>query len=383
MRNWFFVIGCTICLSACFSSRHIAKNENEISISSLRVLGEYDLPGAMQLKNSTIGGLSSIDYDKTNDIYYLISDDPSAYGPARYYTAKIYLTEKGIDSVKILDMVPLLDTIGREYPDIRKDRYHSLDAESMRYNPVQDELVYGSEGQRAKNNDGILQVQNPVIIVANMNGSFKDSFALPPNMRMYLTENGLRHNSVFEGLTFNNTYTSMFVSVEEPIYEDGPRAATGDSTAWIRILKFDTKTRKQIAQYAYKIDAVPYLPDPPSAFKINGVSDILYIGNDKFIVTERAYITGRIPSYVRFYLADISGASDISAVNSLIAQPPSQPVSKKLLLNLETLGRHIDNIEGLSLGPLLPNGHRTLIAVADNNFSDKQRSQFWLFEVIP
>lgn len=383
MRSWFSIVAVVFILSACSSSKKTAIKDKQVSISSLRVLGEYDLPGAMQLKNSTIGGLSSIDYDKTNDIYYLICDDPSAYGPARYYTAKIFFTEKGIDSVRILDMVPLLDTLGREYPDIRKDRYHSLDAESMRYNPLLDELVYGSEGQRTKNNDGVLEIQDPVIIAANKNGVFKNSFALSPNMRMYFTENGLRHNSVFEGLTFNNDYSAMYVSVEEPIYEDGPRAATGDSTAWIRIQKFDTKTRKQTAQYAYKIDAVPYPPDPPSAFKINGVSDILYVGNDKLIVTERAFITGRIPCYVRFYLADVNGASDISAVNSLVTQPPSKPMIKKLLLNMETLGRHVDNIEGLSFGPALPNGHQTLIAVADNNFSDKQKSQFWLFEVIP
>lgn len=383
MPSLLSIIAVVLILSACSSSRKTAINEKQISISSLRVLGEYDLAGGMQLKNSIIGGLSSIDYDKTNDIYYLICDDPSAYGPARYYTARIFFTEKGIDSVRILDMVPLLDTRGREYPDIRKDRYHSLDAESMRYNPVSDELVYGSEGQRTKNNDGVLEIQHPTIIAANRNGSFKDSFALPSNMRMYLTENGLRHNSVFEGLTFSSDYSAMYVGVEEPIYEDGPRAATGDSTAWIRILKFDTKTRRQTAQYAYKIDAVPYLPDPPSAFKINGVSDILYTDNDKFIVTERAYITGRTPSYVRFYLADINGASDISAINSLVVQPPIKTVSKKLLLNMETLGRHVDNVEGLSFGPALPNGHQTLIAVVDNNFSDKQRSQFWLFEVIP
>jgi len=175
----------------------------------------------------------------------------------------------------------------------------------------------------------------------------------------------------------------MYVSVEEPLYDDGPRAGSGDSTAWIRILKFDTKTRKQVAQYAYKIDAVPYAPEPADAFKINGVSDILWLGDEKFIVTERAFITGRKTTYTRFYLADAKDASDISSVKSLAANPPARPITKKLLFNIESLGKYIDNIEGLTVGPRLSNGHYTLIAVADNNFSDKQQSQFWLFEVIP
>lgn len=50
---------------------------------------------------------------------------------------------------------------------------------------------------------------------------------------------------------------------------------------------------------------------------------------------------------------------------------------------MDDLDRYIDNIEGVTFGPILPNGHRTLIFVADNNFSGRQKTQFLLFEVIP
>jgi hypothetical protein len=44
---------------------------------------------------------------------------------------------------------------------------------------------------------------------------------------------------------------------------------------------------------------------------------------------------------------------------------------------------YVDNIEGISWGPKLANGHRSLILVSDNNFNPDQRTQFLAFEVMP
>jgi hypothetical protein len=46
-------------------------------------------------------------------------------------------------------------------------------------------------------------------------------------------------------------------------------------------------------------------------------------------------------------------------------------------------GVKLDNIEGISWGPRLANGNRTLVLVADNNFADNQVTQFLAFEVRP
>jgi len=344
---------------------------------------KYDLPHAMNFKNSVVGGLSGIDYDREHDQYFLISDDPAAYGPSRYYTAKIGLSKKGIDSVVLTEMTPLLNTGGLPYSDVRKDRAHSLDAEALRYIPALREIVYSSEGQRFEDRDKNWIIQNPTIYIASPDGTFKDSFELPQNMYMNQTENGPRHNSVFEGLTLSNDQRSMFVSVEEPLYQDGPRAATGDSTALVRFLKFDVQSRKQVAHYAYRIEAVPYPPIPSNAFKINGVSDILYAGHDKFLVIERAFMTGRKSTSIRIYLADAGDATDISSAPALTSFQDIKSISKKLLFNLEDLHIYIDNIEGVTFGPQLPNGHQSLLLVSDDNFSSAQTSQFFLFEFIP
>jgi hypothetical protein len=378
MRNKI-IFACLSLLASCTSSKKITTSQ-PVSISQLKFLGEYDVAHAKQFKETTIGGLSGIDHDAKNDIYYMISDDRSAINPARFYTAKIHVKEDQIDSVEFIDVKTLLQKNGESYPGSKKDPFHTPDPEDIRYNPLKDEIIWSSEGERKPENNIL---EDPSVIVVNRTGNYKDSFELPANMHMHATENGPRQNSVFEGLAFTADYKYLFVSVEEPIYEDGPRAGAGDSTAWIRIIKFDAEQRKQIAQFAYKIEPVAYPALPAGSFKINGVSAILSAGADKLFVVERSFSTGRLACTIRVFLVDMNDATDIATTNSLEMQPAAKPVSKKILLNMDDLGRYIDNIEGVTFGPTLPNGHGTLIFVADNNFSPLQKTQFLLFEIAP
>jgi len=379
MRKQIIFVLCLSFLASCTSSKKIATAQSD-SISQLKFLGEYEVAHGKQFKETTIGGLSGIDYDAKNDLYYMISDDRSAINPARFYTAKIHVNENRIDSVEFMDVKTLLQKDGRPYPNSKQDPSHTPDPEDIRYNQVTGEIVWSSEGERKPENNIL---EDPSVIVVDRTGNYKDSFELPANMHMHATENGPRQNSVFEGLAFSADYKYLFVNVEEPIYEDGPRAGANDSTAWIRILKFDTEKRKQIAQYAYKIEAVAYPASPANSFKINGVSAILSAGENKLFVVERSFSTGRLACTIRVFLTDINDATDIAHTNSLQSQPAANPVSKKLLLNMDDLGRYIDNIEGVTFGPTLPNGHQTLIFVADNNFSPLEKTQLLLFEIIP
>ena len=141
--------------------------------------------------------------------------------------------------------------------------------------------------------------------------------------------------------------------------------------------------KKPTAQYAYKLDPVAYPALPANAFKVNGVPDILSIGNNKFLVIERSFSTGRMACTIKVFLTDLTSATDISGTASLISNPPAKPAKKQLLLNMDSLGIYIDNVEGVTFGPTLSNGHKTLVFVADNNFSAAEKTQFFLFEVLP
>ncbi|RYF84647.1 MAG: esterase-like activity of phytase family protein, partial [Chitinophagaceae bacterium] len=304
----------------------------------------------------------------------------SSRGPARFYTAKINITAKGIDTVLFTGMTKILDRNAHPYPDITNDRAHSADLEAMRYDAPADLLVRSSEGQRVLR-DGKSDLQDPDIIIMDRDGGYKDSFALPPRMRIVGNDKGPRHNGVFEGLDFDYEDQSLWVSVENTIYDDGHDAGPGDSTAWVRFLKFDMKTRTPLAQYAYRVDAVPHVPVPAGGFRINGISDILYLGKQRFIVIERAYSTGREETDVKVFLADIGDAEDVTG-KSLAVDTVKRAMTKQLLFDLNSLDFPIQNMEGVTFGPKLPNGNRSLIFVSDNNFSSREQTHFLLFEVI-
>ena len=368
-------------LAGCATIRKTTGDEN-ISISQIKLIGEYDVPYNFLFNGTTVGGLSGIDYDSAKGVYYLISDDRSAINAARYYTAKVFFNEKKIDSVVFIYVTTLLQANGKSYPNSKQDPSHTPDPEALRYNPITHQMTWTSEGERiVRGKDTVLE--NPAITIMSPGGKYLDTFPLPANLLMHATENGPRQNGVLEGMSFANHFKTLYVNVEEPLYEDGPRADIMANNAWIRIFQFDVASKKNTAQYAYQLDPVAYPSTPADAFKVNGIPDILSIGNNRLLVLERSFSTGRLPCTIKIFLTDLNGASDIKNNISLKELPAAKPATKKLLLNMDALGMYIDNVEGITFGPNLPNGHRTLLLVADNNFSVFEKTQFFLFEVIP
>ena len=365
-------------VSFCLFSQSWAQS---ISIKQLKFISEFDVPHNQPFKGTTIGGLSGIDYDAAKQLYYLISDDRSAINPARYYTAKINFTNKKIDTVQFVDVTTLSAADGKPYPNSKQDPSHTPDPEALRYNPITKQMIWSSEGERiVKANYTVLE--NPAITVITPDGKYIDTFPLPDNLKMRATENGPRQNGTLEGLTFANNFKDLYVNLEEPLYEDGPRADVTDNNAFIRIFKFNMADKKNTAQYAYKLEPVAHAAESDDAFKINGIPDILWLGNDQLLVIERSFSTGRMACTIKVFLTDLSKATNIKNNSSLIKNKGFVAASKKLLLNMDDLGFYTDNIEGVTFGPTLPNGHKTLLFVADNNFMVLEKTQFLLFEVI-
>lgn len=375
-RIFLFSIVVLICCS-CNSTKKL--NQVQANINSLKYLGGYEIPYNFSYNNTLVGGLSGIDYDFKNKLFYLISDDRSEKNAARFYTAELFFTQQGIDSLIFTSVHHLLQADGKPYPDSKQDRFKTPDPEAIRYNPNTGHLIWSSEGERIVNmQDTVLN--DPAIIMIQPDGKYADRFIIPDNLKMQSTENGPRRNGVFEGISYNENFKTLYVNVEEPLYEDGPKADVADHNTFIRILKFNVANKKCTAQYAYKLEPVAYEAKPETAFKVNGVSEILYIGYNKLLVMERSFSTGRIPCTIKLFIADFEDATDISLL-SLKDKPYFKAVKKTLLLNMDSLGIYTDNIEGVTFGPLLPNGHKTLLFIADNNFSALEKAQVLLFEV--
>ncbi|WP_348620859.1 esterase-like activity of phytase family protein [Pedobacter lusitanus] len=376
----FFI---ALTLGGCAVHRNsIVKQQTLTTVSKLKYINTYVFPHDQQFRGTTIGGLSGIDYDPASQLYYLICDDRSTINPARFYTAKIALSASGISDVTFKDVKTLKQQDGSSYPKLKVHATHTTDPEAMRYNGLTQQLYWTSEGERLiKNGDTTLI--DPTITIVSVNGKYTDSIPLPDNLRMHGTESGPRRNGVLEGLTFADDFKTLYVNLEEPLYQDGPRAALIRNKAFIRIYQFDLKTKKNTAQYAYELEPVALPPLKTGDESMNGSPDILWLGNNRMLVTERSYSAGQNGTNIKVFIADLQDATNIIANPSLKDNPASQAVQKKFLLNMDDLGVYIDNIEGATLGPVLPNGHQSILFVADNNFYKKEQNQFMLFEVIP
>lgn len=371
------IIPIALLLFGCSTIKKLNESKQPLS---LQLVDVYTIPHDFNFKETTVGGLSGIDYDATSNSFYTISDDRSDRQPARFYRFQVSFSDKKIDTVVFLEVTSILQPDGKVYPSAKENPLLAPDPEAIRYHPKTKELVWTSEGERWFNGKDSL-LQDPAIHFISRSGKHMRTLDLPVGLKMQKTDKGPRRNGVLEGATFSDDYQQLFVSLEEPRFEDGPQAGLTPNNSWLRIYAFHTKDGKNMAQYAYQPDPVAYAPNPPGSFMVNGIPDILYAGNNKMLVMERSFSTGRLACTIKIFEADLSKAEDIKKIPSLTLQPPQKPLQKKLLLNLDALGIYTDNIEGMSFGPKLPNGKRTLWMIADNNFSVLEQTQLFLFQV--
>jgi len=367
----------------CIATGTVAAQELQLSaISGLKYLNTFVLPHNLQFKHTTVGGLSSIDYHPKTNLFYLVCDDRSHRNPARFYTAKMEIGASGITDVKITATYPLLQPDGSTYPEKAVKGSNTSDPEAMRYNAATNTLLWTSEGERVVTQRDTILI-DPAINMITPKGKFVEAVPLPANLRMQAAALGPRQNGVLEGATFADDFRSLYVSLEEPLYQDGPEADLVRNKAFVRIYKIDMETKKNTAQYAYELEPIAFPPVKESGSKNNGIPDILSIGEHKLLVTERSFGAGRVGANIKVFLADLSAAENIIGNSGMKVTPAVQPIKKTLLINMDKLSIFTDNVEGASIGPDLPNGHQTLIFVTDNNFNAKEQTQLLIFEVIP
>jgi hypothetical protein len=375
MRKFLLLVCIPFVFLSCSNLKH---TEEPNGNPSLKLLSTYEIPYNQGFKNTKIGGLSGIDYDFKNDLYYLLSDDRSQINDSRFYTAKIHLDKNQITDVEFVDTKTLKNEERKNYGNWATTPTTAADPEDIRYNPKTNSLIWSSEGARIVSPDKLV-LQNPSINFMDLNGNYLKKVDLPTNLEMQKQEKGPRNNGTLEGITFDTNYKTIYTNIEEPLFEDGERATT-QKGSYIRLYQFDTKTKRNTAQYAYKLDPIAHEPNPKEAFAVNGVAALLYFGHNQLLVVERSFSTGTPACTIKVYLCDLKKATNISSYASL-RNENFEVVSKKLVLNMDDLGIFTDNIEGLTFGPKLTNGHQSLLFVSDNNFSDKQKTQFLLFEL--
>ncbi|WP_426064115.1 esterase-like activity of phytase family protein [Flavobacterium sp. DSP2-3-1] len=376
MRNLLLLVVLPILLFSCSNLKQTAENK---PTPRLKLISSVEIPFHETFQNTKVGGLSGIDYDAKNDLYYLISDDRSVFSDSRFYTAKIRLLENKVEGIDFQSVSTLKNETAKVFGNWNTTPNTSADPEDIRFNPKTNTLVWSSEGARVITADKEV-LQNPSLNFMDLKGDYIGNITLPENLKMQKLEKGPRNNGTLEGITFDKKYKNIYTNIEEPLFEDGNQASTSKG-GLIRLYQFNTKTKKNTAQYGYQLEPIAREPNPKGAFAVNGVSAIQYYGKNQLLVVERSYSTGTQACTVKVFLCDLKKATDVKNYSSLQNQK-IELASKKLVLNMDDLGIFIDNIEGLTFGPKLSNGTPSIIFVSDNNFSDKQKTQFLVFELV-
>jgi hypothetical protein len=348
--------------------------DDKVTVASYELIGTVNIATGTQFEGTEIGGLSSISYDANRGVYYAISDDQGIIDPVRYYSLAIDLSDGQLDpeDITFLEVTEILDPSGMPYAP------GSLDPEG---------LVLTHEGQLYFTSEGFATAAPPVdpfVNRMNLNGVHTRALEVPAKFLPNAAgSQGVRANLAFESLNVTPDQRLLITAAEGALVQDGP-AANINQGSLARILQYRLSSGEPGSEYVYEVNPVAESPDPPGAFVVNGLVELLPLDNvGTMLAMERSFSVGAPGSgnTVWLYEIDTQGATDVAPYFSLFpsGEPPVAftPVTKQLILNVEAdLGIEPDNLEGMAFGPALPDGRLPLVLVSDNNFSAGQATQF-------
>lgn len=338
------------------------------------------------------GGISAISWDSENE-YYLQPDrgpdDGAVPYPTRFHKAVIEFDHDGQTRWRLLETHLLTKDSGQpligagralkkgdEHPGrldpeglrlIRREGRDSALAISDEYGPRVD--LYDLTGRRTRK----LKVPSKFEIEHPSGNAAEEA---------QKNDKGRQPNAGFEALGVSPDGQTLYTMNQRPLIQDGA-VDKGRFTGQLnRILRIEVES-EETAEFVYPLET----PD-------SVVCELLMIDSHRALALERDSLAGPLAKQKAIYLIDLHGASDVSDVKSLPASTAQLPtgihaVSKRLFVNLlePNLGIAGDStpakFEGLTFGPDLPDGRRTLIVSVDNDFRSENPTVFYCLGYTP
>ncbi|MGK7932381.1 MAG: esterase-like activity of phytase family protein [Microcystaceae cyanobacterium] len=343
---------------------------------SLEFIDEYQLP-SQSFQGTTVGGLSAIAYDKKQNRFYALSDDRSSKGAARFYTLNLDInpssTEKiTLDQVTIEAVTFLQNSQGKTYTP------NTIDPEGIAISP-RDTLFISTEGVNAKNINPFIGEFDP------KTGEYLSQLRLPNRFLLNASDEspkGLRENLGFEALDIAATSIlkddpfRLFVATEFSLSQDIKINSEGQSPIrWLHYVISPIGDPVLVAEHLYLLE-----PAPTGTIS-NGLTELVALPKEGYWLSlERTF--GLFGNGAKIFQVVTGNASDTSRMLEFTGDLEGiKPLQKQLLLDLSTLDIDLDNLEGMTLGPRLPDGSQSLILVSDDNFNKEQVTQFLLFRL--
>lgn len=369
------------------------------SLSNISYVNGIAIPGATQdLAGSAssfnrLGFFSDLYYDRNRNDWWGVSDRGPGGGVISYdtrmqrFTIDINGTTGAISNFQVQQTV-LFKSAGVPLnglaPSPTNTLGNSFDPEGLVVVPQTGNFLVSDE-------------YGPSVLEFDRSGSLIRRFTVPSNLvptvgatidyasKPPTLTAGREPNRGFEGLAISPDGKYAYAMLQNGTVADGwTSSARGKYT---RIVKFDVVTGEAVAQYAYALE---------STAQGRGISSIVALGDDKFLVLERNNrgigVDATLASADKnIFQIDLSNASDVSGIN--LPTTGSLPVgfsaaakSGKLIdLDANTLAalgnKAPEKMEGFAVGPQLANGLYVLLMGTDNDYSVTQNGSGTQFDV--
>jgi hypothetical protein len=322
-----------------------------------------------------LGGLgSAIAYMGEGAKYILVPDrgpkDGAVPFACRFHTFDILVNPGQTPAIqlKLLSTTMLSDGDGKPISG-------SVDALTQRMDP---------EGARLSVNKTLYlsDEYGPYIDEFELDGKRKKRFTIPNKFKVFrpdadparersINPTGRVPNRGFEGLALSPKGDKLFAVLQSPLIQDG-----GRDGLHVRLLELDIHSG-DTREFVY-----------PLTDKSHGLSEIVALDSDKFLVIERDSRAGAEARFKKLMQIEIGDATDVLTKPQL---PPTQlpadikPVVKSEFLDLLNPrfglagARFPEKIEGVCLGPLLSDGRRVLLVTSDNDFKAEEPTYIFAF----
>lgn len=346
----------------------------------LRFIEAIEIPLDASQEGVQIGGLSSLYFDSETNTLFSITDDKGRLGGPVIHHFDVRLTAGSL-RVEPSGITKLGDTDGQPlFPE------EIIDAEAF------DQLGNGNWLVSSEGIDVEKYFNLPMLYEFTSEGHLVRRINVP---QKYLPKQsdapntGIRPNDAFEGLSISPDTKHLFLINEKALLQDGEVSKQSQSSV-VRLVhkKSSTNGYDYFAEYPYVLSE---LPNPTAAEMVEGVlsiSDILTLNERSLLVVEKSFLTQpSIRNTVRIYRVEIpSNVTNIQDISSLNGAE-FVAVYKVLWTDLDNFAvapgfPKLDNVEGIIFGPTLANGNNTLLVITDNNFSRRQKTLIYAFEII-
>ncbi|MCB0215516.1 MAG: esterase-like activity of phytase family protein [Caldilineae bacterium] len=362
--------------------RAAAQTQPRLTVTEVALLGEIRLTPGGTVLGTPLGGLSGITWDPESEAYLALSDDRGSLAPARYYTLRLDLTDGRLEAgdLSFSSVVTLTDAAGLPFEP------GSIDPEGIA-------LATGGPlaGSRFVSSEGDADASPPIDpFLRAFDAAGRQQAALPVPDHFLPAEGGargVRDNQAFEPLTVSPSGFRLYSGTENALVQDGPAAGPTEGSR-SRVLVYGLGSAqiggpagRLLSEHVYPVAPIPVAPEPADGFADNGLVELTALDEaGTLLALERSYAVG-VGNTVRLFETSVAGATDVSQLDALVDPvsgtplPVERPMPKRLLADIASLGIAPDNLEGMTLGPTLPDGRRVLILVSDDNFNASQVTQ--------